>query len=156
MCLRVCLYVCVWVYVSACVFMCLRVRLCVCVCVYVSACVYVYISVSVYRNTHIYIHVSACMCLCVCVCVYVYIRVSVYRNTHLYIVRSRPTLRYPNTSCALCYFRWSSRGHIGSGYACAARSAQISEQCRVQSAGSADSANLNDGNISVVMLLCYS
>src|SRR4029434_5387163 len=47
-CVCVCVYVCVWVYVCVCVYVCVWVCVCVCVCVWVGG------------------------CLCVCVCVFMF------------------------------------------------------------------------------------
>ena len=62
MCVHVCVYMCVRLYVCARAF---RVRVCVCVCV--SACVCVRMCVRV-RCACVYVYVRVCTCVCVYVC----------------------------------------------------------------------------------------
>ena len=61
LCLRVCVCVCMRVYVSVCICACLHV--CVYMCVCASASVYLYTFV------HVCLCVRACVCVCACMCV---------------------------------------------------------------------------------------
>ena len=90
-CARECVRVCVCVYVCVCVCICMGMCVCVCGCVHVCVCVstrpYCLLFImceSVYISVCVYVCVRVCMC--VCVCVYVCVNVCA-------------CLGAPNTSC---------------------------------------------------------
>ena len=64
------IYICVCICLCACMFMCVFICLCTCICIYIYTCVCVCMCICV----------CACMCMYIymCVCVYVYVRVCIY------------------------------------------------------------------------------
>ena len=70
--LRVCLSVCMYVYLCVCICVCLLVcvcvSMCVCICVCLSVCVCVSICVCICVCICVYLSVCVCVCVCICVC----------------------------------------------------------------------------------------
>ena len=73
------LWICVWVYMSACAGVC--VHECMCRYVWMCVCVRAHAHECMYRNVHIWIHVQVCVCvhecMCRCVCTWMYVQVCV-------------------------------------------------------------------------------
>ena len=73
----VCVYICLWVYMSECIYVCVYICLCVYISVSIYVCVYVceYMSVSIYVCVYIglcvYVSVSLYVCVYICVCMYI-------------------------------------------------------------------------------------
>ena len=90
MCVCVCMYMfvrmymCVYVCMYMCVCVCMYVRVCVCVCMYVyvyvcmCVCMYVCMHVCMYVYVCMYVRTRVCVCMYVCMCVYVYIYIYIY------------------------------------------------------------------------------
>ena len=66
----VCLYVCM--YLSVCIY------LYVCICMYVSVCMYLYVCICMYVSVCMYLYVCICMYVSVCMYLYVCMYVSVW------------------------------------------------------------------------------
>ena len=91
------MYICIYIYMYACMYVCIcvRVYVCMCVCVYIR----VYVCICIYIHTK---------CIYVIIYVYLYVYMYVYIYKHIIISHDRiPTTRSSVGDCCLLS-RWTS------------------------------------------------